>query len=281
MSEIISHPRQVRFTSEFVQPPGECYVNQEDILDIESWNANASVALTVYARLLDPSGQIQTLQWPHIPLSNRTRLEERFRLDEGFLISAFVVGTGTDWQHGETFVHLSLGRGGPITGIGTELLVADYVSATDVAVWPAGRALSSVDGGGAIVDYLGPAPGVGNEISQSLPTNARWKIWSVSFLLTTSAVVANRRVIVNIGSGGGTVYRAEASGVQAASTTRWYTVGAQGVLYAPGQDSYLIPFPAAVLAASGASFFTTTANLQGGDFFWPQRYHVEEWLQDM
>jgi hypothetical protein len=79
---------------------------------------------------------------------------------------------------------------------------------------------SPLDGGGALRSIAGTTPGAGAEISETVPTGARWELLAFQATFVTSAAAANRVPQLTLDDGTTVYFRLGAALNQAASLTQ-------------------------------------------------------------
>lgn len=106
-----------------------------------------------------------------------------------------------------------------------------------------------------------PAPGA--DWSQAVPASHLWRLWGVTAILTTSAVVANRQVRLVLGDGTNTWATLTAPAVQAANAAHVYTwlIGATPIALGLQQLQALPPIELPV----GWTIGTSTALIDATD----------------
>lgn len=132
-------------------------------------------------------------------------------------------------------------------------------------------------GTGTIKSISGTNPVAGNEILETVPANAIWKVQSIYPSLVTDATVSNRQVRILFDDGTNTFYQGISASVQAASLTNTYSIAAHGITSAAVDTVHWIPIPADTILLPGYRFQTSTDNLQSGDDWGAPQFVVEEW----
>lgn len=181
----------------------------------------------------------------------------------------------TSVSRGECYVKVSLRAEGVVIA----LLAAGYVTDAGTQAWPNGKIESSVEGRGLIRLITGTNPAAGVEISETVPTGARWRIISFRFTFLTDATVANRQPRIALDDGTSIYYRQANSTVHGASLSFSYNaLGSSAGNMATGADLSLI-LPLLHILMAGHKITTVTALLQAGDNFDAPSYVVEEWIE--
>lgn len=269
----------IHFATEQIPPPAALYITNDDTILVQAQNSVANQVLQVCRRYLAPDGQILP-QFDTLALdTTRSPVNLALPQQEGFLLS-ITIACGVTTTRGQTFVSVFLIRGNNTTQlILPHLIIQGYTDSTCRLVWPGGVLSNSVDGGGNIRSITGAAPAAGAEVSETVPTNARWKLRAFRNVLTTSAAVANRGSTLIIDDGTNALWELETATVQAASLTIGYNYGAIGSraprVYGSNESN---PLPVDLVLRAGYRIRTATALIQAADQYAAPQYEVEEWI---
>jgi len=238
-------------------------------LKVESWS---NAARTVRVRGYTRKG---SFSFDHATNADRSKATTTHSLD-GVPIFLTAFTTASPVRRGELYVKIWL-----MTGT-TEvmLLSAQYLTDHKTIRWPPGFVESSVEGPGLLRSITGTDPAAGSEVSETVPTNARWKLRAMSFRLVTDPTVATRMVQLVIDDGTNEFYRYTAIDTQAASASYLYEANPLGFLPGSIAKAIHIPLPLEVLLFQGWRIRTNTANLQSGDDFGAPQLLVEEWIEE-
>jgi hypothetical protein len=271
-------PAGVSFGHRNIPPPGDLYVNLDDQLFLEITTSVAAPGVVVRGRLLTPAGKIQLVSFNVPTVPNRLPLGTTFPIGEGFLLSLHVAPTAPGITRGQLYVRAALVRGQAVGAIGMAVLLQNYATTDYAVTWPPGEQKNFLEGPGLTRSILGTNPAAGVEISETVPTNAFWRLQSVNFGLTTNANVADRQVQLLIDDGAFIWFVVPALSVQAASLAVGYSwaPGAASIVTSGGRS--VGPIPAPTFMRPGWRFRTFTTNLQAGDDYGSPVYAVEEWL---
>jgi hypothetical protein len=132
-------------------------------------------------------------------------------------------------------VTVDLVRGPGAVGGVTATLLQGPVSSLQRIAWPGSLLLSSLDVAGILRSITGTDPAAGAEISETVPTGARWRLRALAATLVTSATVANRTVSLRVDDGTTGYFGTDAAGTQPASNTIRYNA-AEGRRREDGRD---------------------------------------------
>ncbi len=275
---IMTLPPEVSFLTTKIPPPAPFYLAREDQLLVSIYNSVAGAAVFLGARFLRPDGVIVPVVRTFNPTSDRILNSFTVPPTEGFLLGLHV-GTATVSQPGQCYISVLVNR--PQAAPGTELhtLVEGYVTNTIRPSWPVSPPRDPREGPGALRNVTGTTPAPGSEITQTVPTNTRWKLRAMRFFLTTSIAGANRVVRLFFDDGVNVFYASESRLVETQNLSFGYSYGAFLGFEetAVSIDQIAIGLPD-FLMPGGFRFRTNTVAIQGGDQYTAPQFLVEEWI---
>jgi hypothetical protein len=255
-------------------------VSPDTQLVVRSWNSLSGLVLTVVGRLLDADGKLRTFEFGHTPNTDRSKAESAYTLTAARLIDVAVTAKSGSPYRGHCYVTLGLARRTAPTTEYYQDLAKGYVTAAGGLIWPGGPYLDSVEGPGLLRSITGTDPAAGQEISETVPTNARWRLRALYAALVTDATVTDRRVDLRISDGTYVFAWLAWASTQPASATYTYQVAEYG--YAPTTTGsiryYSVPSLGQLL--QGWRIYTMTNNLQAGDNWGAPQMLVEEWIEE-
>ncbi len=259
--------------------PSAFYLTGEDNLRAVSLNGSTATRLSIVARVLDSDGVIHAFLLEHAMNTDRTAATTNHSLGAGWLLDCVAFVAAGAPVYGHTFVRLQIVRG--ITGAFQELatLAQGYCNAVQRLAYPGSEVRSSLDQPGAVRSITGTDPAAGVEVSETVPTGARWQLLGLVVNFATSADVATRQVTVVADDGANVYARLEAAAGQVASLSRFYSIGPGLGNTAPVTNSFQLPFPIDAHLLAGHRIRTTTNNLQVADNYGAPQLLVREWLE--
>lgn len=263
--------------------PFQYLVTGEDNLRIEGWNSKAGVALEVSYRFADLKGKI-TPERHVVPLTaDRVVTERDVKLGEGYLVNLAVFAVGAAPLTGQTFVCIKLIRGLTGATIVLGLLLGGYVTAEQGLGWPGSPIGSSLDGEGVLRPITGTDPAAGVNISETVPTGARWQLFSLAADFFTDATAGVREVLLTIDDSGALYHLASIQPFQQApSTSRrycWATGMPLGTSLGVQNLATLAGLPSPCYLLAGHRVQTYVANFAAGDNWGPPTFLAREWLE--
>lgn len=262
-----------------INPPSQLYIGRDDSLLVTAYGSIAGLRGQITARLLTPDGEIRPNQYDFPFSADRSNSAQTFHLAEGFLLSLIVgPSAGTGGRRGQAFVQVWLIRGDVYTGLVGQVLISGYVTSNIMLTWPGIPVDFPYAGRGNIRTIVGTDPAAGVEISETVPTNALWRLVGFNYTLVTSAVAATRISQLLIDDGVNAGVRGIPGATQAASLTNSYEYGAYGALPAITGTLILGDLPPDIFITGGGRIRTLTTALDPGDNYGPPTYNVEEWL---
>jgi|SRR5579864_357111 len=257
------------------------YFTGEDFLKLTVKNAAAGVTVTLTGRTLAvgdlrPAPFTQTL----VPATDRSDSTVTIPMPAGWLVNAQVIVSAGSPLTGQTWARLSVVHGNLSSAAELFTLASCYLTAKQPLSYPGTGVLNSLDGGGALRSITGSTPGAGANISETVPTGARWELLSFYFILTTSAAAGNRFLGLNIDDGANIYFTDSASLTQTASQANTYC-------FAEGGSKAPAPFGAFVVGnvpsgnrlGAGHRIRTIVGGLLAGDQFTAPQYLVREWIE--
>ena len=258
----------------------DAYVSPDTRLVVRSWNSLSGLVLTVVGRLLDADGKLSTFEFGHTPNTDRSKAESTYTLTTGRLIDVAVTPKSGSPYRGHCYVTLGLARRTAPTTEYYQDLAKGYVTAAGGLIWPGGPYLDSVEGPGLLRSVTGTDPAAGAEISEAVPTNARWQLHTLRVVLDTDATVATRSIELFVDDGTNRLLVFPGTSTQGASLTYCYNVAHHG--FQPtgaGNNSYFsLPFP--MYLFQGWRIKTIITNIQAGDDWRAPQMMVEEWIEE-
>jgi len=251
----------------------------EDHLRVVSSGSLAGVTLEIAGRFLSTTGEITPFIFVQTANSARTTTTSDLQLGDGWLLGITVRPSIGAPAWGQTFVSLRVIRGQTGATIALATLAADYV--TDVArlAWPGSPTGSPSDTPGVIRAVTGTNPAAGAEITETVPTGARWRVVSIGATLVTDGTVATRRASLTYDDGATVFFRSAQVQTQLASVTRRYTWAAglpvETIISA---EAAVAGLPVGGILTGGMRILTATESLQAADDWGAPLLLVEEWI---
>lgn len=280
-AEITTRPPAFSFIRQGIPPPAALYISRDDRLFIASFNSNTLAVLNLRGRYLDTNGDVIPFSFRHTPNTDRSSSIEEFSLAEGFLLDLMILAeAGGPLRRGATYVQAGIQRGGAGFTNQFAQLISDYMSCAHNPSWPAGAWVHAIEGPGLLRSITGTDPAAGAEISETVPTNARWRLINFGFDLVTDATAATRRPRLDFNDGSADFLRIEHGETLIASLTgRFDSFPGLGVYSRLNNTFRLQVIPELILSA-GFVISTATTSLQAGDNYGAPRMLVEEWIEE-
>lgn len=260
--------------------PSNFYLTGEERLRVVSANAVVGVSLKVQWRTANLRGETVPNSQDHTPNSDRTVKREDYELGSGSLLNVTVFASAGAPKMGQTFVIVELVRGLGAAAIVLGTLLAGPVTTSQPIGFPGSPILASTAGEPYLRAIVGATPAAGANLSEAVPTGARWELLSWFFQLVTSAAPANRKpffqpaigpvsygVIVNF------------STVPASTTSAFTFQATMASTSDPIEGLYQAGWGNRILLPGGSTLITGARQLQAGDQFSGLTYIVREWLE--
>lgn len=252
----------------------------EDALRLRVFNSASGVTVALEGRMMTPDGCVRPFAHELTPATDRTESTVLCRLGEGFLLNVGLRASAGTPRVGQCFATVEVVRGstGAVTTLGA--LISGYVTDTSRLPWPGSPARSSVEGPGVIRLVTGTDPAAGAEISETVPTNAKWRLVALRAALVTDATVANRTLSLLIDNGSSVFFHIGDGFTQTAglNVSHVFSVGAGAYGNSNGAVQGWLPTDAFLMG--GYRIRTSTSNLQAADDLSSPHMLVEEWIED-
>jgi hypothetical protein len=258
---------------------GGVYLSNDEHVRLTAHCSAAGVRLAIEGRLIATDGSINTIRAELAPTSDRIASTTIANAREGWLLHGHVRVLAGAPSLGRCFVRVEVvrGRTGDVTPLMT--LAQGNVGELSNLAWPQQLTAAPGDGRGFIRNLTGTDPAAGAEWSETVPTNARWRLISARASLVTDATVPVRTATVIIDDGTTTVFSMPATATQAASLTFTYEYfGAGSAGYASG-SLIVLPLPPDIVLAPGWRIRSSTGAIVAGDNWSAPQILVEEWIE--
>jgi len=264
---------------EWIAQPAPFYLTGEEELQLTDYANAAGVTLRVTGRILRPDNTISRIQFDHSPNSNRTPATKIAALSEGWLLGLTVRAIAGTPPFGSVWVALDLLLGSSGATQVVQALGAGFCTTNTPYQLPGGVNMMPLDGPGNLRSITGTTPGAGVDITETVPTGARWELLAFRFQLVTSVTVATRVVRLTLDDGTNVYFDANANVGQAASLTQIYDAS-QGLFVAQSVANIQVPIslPINLRMGAGHRIRTVSSALQVGDQYSAVQYLVREWM---
>ncbi|TAL44758.1 MAG: hypothetical protein EPN91_03755 [Salinibacterium sp.] len=212
--------------------------------------------------------------------ANRTATVKLFALGTGYLLNltAFVTGPSSVLI-GQVYVKVQMIRG--LTGatylLGT--LLAGYITTTQALGFPGSPIMLSTEGEPALRTILGTNQGVGNAISEVVPTGARWELLSFGCNVHDSVSLSGANVFLEIDDGSGNIKLQIPVQMAFPAVTDKIVNWLAGFSYlsaVPGVGAFPVSFPVNHRLLAGEKI---TSNTGANRTYQSLVYVVREWLE--
>lgn len=277
-AKIISTPPEVSFQTENAAPPSPLYIGRDDRLFVRISSLVLGGQTLINYRLMLPGGAVIANTINALDPGAAVGAIQVFDAAEGFLLDLCVTQVGAAGNRGLKFVQVGILRGGTAVGNVAHLLISDYLYDIFPLIWPGGAIRYPRGEEGSFASLAGTTPGAGAEISEVVPSNTVWRLYSVEFQFVTAAAVATRLVRLTIDDGANVYHRTPAVSTQIAALTAQYCASAAGFAGVATSFDIQIPLPGYLILRPGHRVRTITDAIQGADQFSAVRVYAERWL---
>lgn len=267
-----------------VASPFQYYLSGAENLRVRAWNRANQRRITITGRFWRESDR--SIEWfAHSQLiggTSTTGAAVDYRLDGGALLNLRIAGeplaTG---ELGDLFVQaqIIIGLGGATQVLGT--LLQGYLDDVNELAWPGSPIASMHSGLGRLV-YGGYSNGlVPMRLEAQVPDFARWKFVCGNCTFTSSAVVANRAVVLRVlDPTGVTMFIGDNHANQAAGLTIGYNFSAAHTpSSSTSANNKQVPLPPDLELTPNAMVQMLVVNEQVGDAITGGGFVVREWME--
>lgn len=259
--------------------PSSVFMTGEDALQISGWGIVTGASIRVSGRFLGLDGIVRPFEHDCPLTADRVIASVARQIGEGWLLNLTARNAGTANAYGQVFARVQVVRGLGASGAVLGTLCAGYVTAVQPLAFPGGRVRSTHDGVATIRSITGTDPAAGVEISETVPTGARWRLISFFGELVTDATVANRRATLAIDDGTNLFFRVAINSLQTASLTFRYIFSQAGPDVLSTGNAMVGKTPNDLRLAAGYRIRTITETIQAGDNWAAPQLLVEEFLE--
>lgn len=256
------------------------YTTGEDNLRVTSWNSASAVALKVNGRTLSSSGRATPDSWDHQPNTDRSAKVTDIDLSGSTLLNLTVFASVGAPMMGQTFVKVEMIRGIGVAAIVLGTILQGYITASQAIGFPGSPIQDSFSVEPPPRVIVGTTPAAGNELAETVPTNARWRLVSLLAQFTTDATALPRNPRVEFRTGA-TTLALFPNPITVNASVSVFPQWVQGLAYDQPHSSNVGVggLPASAILLAGQTIRTNTENMQLGDAWTGLRYVVQEWLE--
>lgn len=259
--------------------PSGIYLRQHDGIRLTAYSSVASLVVELRYLLLNEDGNLISGAISLAPTSDRAATSTTQHVGGGFLISAAVVLASGSAKRGQCYVKAQVVVGQGAAAVAYNTIVSEYVSTTFQPSYPGTPVRGALEGPGYLRSVTGTDPAAGAEVTEAVPTGARWRLISLKVLLTASAQAANRRTRFLIDDGTTIYFRTRSATDQTANQAIHHTFATVGDTLTTSASTSVIASPGLLYLPAGHRILTDTFNLDVGDDYGAPQMLVEEWIE--
>lgn len=263
-----------------IKPDYGFYVQADDRLLCIVHSSVASLVVRFGGYFLAYDGTVKQYAIEISPTSDRAATTATQFFGEGFILSCTAQLVTGNANRGQCYVRARVQRGSGTTALPIARLMAGYLTDDFTPSFPYGRIEGPLEGPGMIRSITGTDPAAGAEISESVPTGARWRMDAARWSFVTDGTVANRNPVVVIDDGTTIIIEwGSNNNPQTATITRIWDLRASGFAETLGSTRAQIHVDRWPIMMAGYRLRTVTNSLQAGDNYGAPQLQVEEWLE--
>src|SRR5215207_5576683 len=255
------------------------WIEHSDRLFVAAYSSVASLVVRFSGYFRKTDGDIIEYAVDVEPTSDRAVTSKDFFFGAGFMLSCTASLSTGNANRGQCYIRAHIQRNTGTAAVKLQTILAGYVTDNYTPSFPFGKMEDSLEGRGMLRSITGTDPAAGAEVTESVPTGARWKIHSIKLLLVTDGNAANREIKLRVDDGTTIFASSGSAGAHAASTTKQYFFAAYSTEDTTNSLAICNVWPFFLPLLAGWRFLTATDNIQVGDNYAAPQYLIEEWLE--
>lgn len=255
------------------------WVEHNDRLYVAAYSSVASLVVTFSGYFRKMNGEIVEYAVIVNPTSDRAVTAGTQHFGAGFLLSCVATLASGNANRGQCYVRAQIQRSAGTPAIKLHGVLGGYVTDDYSPSFPYGKIEGPLEGPGCLRSVTGSNPAAGAEISETVPTGARWELIALSMTLVTAVAVANRTAVIVIDDGTTIILGNPAVVVQPASNTFDYSVQHYGAESLSNAGNVVINIPPHLRLPAGFRIITFTGNMQAADNWAAPQMMIEEWIE--
>jgi hypothetical protein len=259
--------------------PSAVFLTGEEFMRASFMANVANLIVTITGRILRPDNTISRINFSLTPAGNRTLTTAVVGLSSGWLLDLTARVTTGAPAFGAVWGMFELGVGAGSLFSVTETMRAGFCTANTPLSYASSVSMLPLDGPGCLRSITGTTPGAGVDVTETVPTNARWELLAFNAKFITSAAVANRVPAFVLDDGTNTYYRGGYITNQAASISERYGIYQGGAAALLDNDSNQNRgLPVGLRMGAGHRIRTTTFAIDVADQWSQVQYLAREWM---
>lgn len=262
-----------------IKPDYGFYVQSDDRIACVVLSSVASLVVRFSGYYLSAKGEVNEYAIDVTPTSDRAATSQIQSIGEGFILSCRTSLVSGNANRGQCYVRAGIQRNTGTPVLPLARLLAGYLTDDYTPSFPFGKIEGPLEGPGNIRSITGTDPAAGAEVSETVPTGARWRVHVLNVQLVSDLTVATREVQIVMDDGTTIVHRQPSGIGQIASLTIPYFFSNAGAAQGASQNQVRsLVFPPLPMLA-GYRIRTVTTALQAGDNHAAPQLLIEEWIE--
>lgn len=255
------------------------WIEPTDRLYCAAYSSVASLVVMFSGYFRKTDGEIQEYAVTVNPTSDRAVTASTTFFGSGFLLSCVATLASGNANRGQCYVRAHIQRSTGASAIKLHNVVGGYVTDDYMPSFPYGFTEGPAEGRGMIRSITGTDPAAGAEISETVPTGARWRFYMIRTTLVADGTAANRVLSLAFDDGTTTFFQSGTPSNVTAGITQSISYAAVGQEDVTGTFSFTQCIPDTIFLMAGYRIKTATQSIQAGDNYGAPQYVVEEWIE--
>lgn len=255
------------------------WIEHNDRLYVAAYSSVASLVVTFSGYFRKMSGDIIEYAVTVNPTSDRAVTAGNQHFGAGFLLSCVATLASGSANRGQCYVRAQVQRSTGTPAVKLHNVVGGYLSDDYSPSFPYGKIEGPLEGSGALRSILGSDPAAGVEISETVPTGARWRLRAMRAVLTTDITIASRYPEIVVDDGTTVFFRSPSSALIIADRAIGVSVLSNANFNYALSTDIDIQIPADLQLLAGWRVRTSTFGIVAGDNWAAPQMLVEEWIE--
>lgn len=262
-----------------IKPEGAVYLSSDCSLRLSAYNVVSSLSVGFAGQYIGSDGEIHYFDRQFAPTTDRAETQLTVQIGQCVLLSLVAYLVSGNANRGQCYVRARVHRGAGTPLLYTHQLLGEYLTDDFFPAFPVNPIRGSLEGPGMLRSITGTDPAAGVEVSETVPTGARWRFVSADVTLVSDATVANRTVRFVFDDGTTVYFKCAYATAQTATQTLEYVLAAGGSDYGTRAAVQMTSASVGSYLLAGHRIRTVSNNLQAGDNYGAPQLNVEEWIE--
>jgi hypothetical protein len=239
---------------------------KNDRIVVRSWSLVPGLSCLLSVTLRRGDGSIQDQEFTFTLGSSGSSQDNSFTVGSGEILSVLAMPFGTGYDESDVLLQATLQRGSILNQLSVFVFFRDYLRSREPICWPGSRIVSVPELPDFHRSFPVVTPPVGLNWSFLNSQHSIMEINSISFVLSTSTIVASRLVRIIHRSNAAVMMDVHSNILHVANFTFTYTFSHLGSTFTQQGSRIVAPIPL-IRLGPGDEILSDVNNFQSGDAF--------------